>query len=357
MKHSLTEAFQVSQPSLGQAPRDYNAVGMDCNPPLMATYQSLFISKNNHQEPLNTDQTMVAVEECELPLIDLSLLCGTNLEAEQCKRDITDAASGWGFFQVVNHGISTQLLQRVREEQVNVFRQPFEKKVKKLLDFSSDSYRWGTPTATDIEQLSWSEAYHIPLTPATEATKVSTRYIIEECSAAMSRLAHQLAGILTEGFGDEGGYIKEKCTYDTCYLRLNRYPPCPLPGAFGLIPHTDSDFLTILYQDQVGGLQLMKGNAWLTVKPNPNALIINIGDLFQAWSNGLYKSVEHRVMTNAKLERYSVAYFLCPSYDTVIQSFVEPGIYRKFSFGEYREKIKEDVRVMGRKIGLSRFLA
>lgn len=99
----------------------------------------------------------------------------------------------------------------------------------------------------------------------------------------MSRLAHKLAGILAEGLGEgDQGYIKEKCTCNTCYLRLNRYPPCPIRcGAFGLTPHTDSDFLTILHQDHVGGLQLMQGKRWLTVKPNPHALIINIGDLFQ----------------------------------------------------------------------------
>lgn len=56
----------------------------------------------------------------------------------------------------------------------------------------------------------------------------------------------------------------------------------------GLIPHTDSDFLTILYQDQVGGLQLVKDRKWIAVKPNPNALIINIGDLFQVTNNNSF---------------------------------------------------------------------
>lgn len=98
----------------------------------------------------------------------------------------------------------------------------------------------------------------------------------------MSRLAHQLVGILAEGLGYDGTYIKENCTCDTCYLRLNHYPPCPVKtGIHGLIPHTDSSFLTIVCQDQVGGLQLMKDDRWITVKPNLDALIVNIGDLFQ----------------------------------------------------------------------------
>jgi gibberellin 2-oxidase len=63
---------------------------------------------------------------------------------------------------------------------------------------------------------------------------------------------------------------------------LNRYPACPISSEiFGLVPHTDSDFLTILSQDEVGGLQLMKDSKWVAVNPNQDALIVNIGDLFQ----------------------------------------------------------------------------
>ena len=57
------------------------------------------------------------------------------------------------------------------------------------------------------------------------------------------------------------------------------------------MPHTDSDFLTILYQDQVGGLQLVKDGKWVAVKPNPHALIINIGDLFQVYLIILYPTI------------------------------------------------------------------
>lgn len=76
----------------------------------------------------------------------------------------------------------------------------------------------------------------------------------------------------------------------------------------------------------------------------------------QAWSNDVYKSVEHKVMANEQKERYSVAYFLCPSYDSLIGSCGEPSTYRKFTFGEYRKQVQEDVKKMGHKVGLPRFL-
>ncbi|KAB1201314.1 Gibberellin 2-beta-dioxygenase 8 [Morella rubra] len=300
---------------------------METDPPFHEFYKSLF-NKNMEEKTPQTinksDKELVIVEECELPLIDLSRLYLSEPERTECKADIARASQEWGFFQVVNHGISPEILEKMRSEQERVFKQPFDRKTKeyRYLNFSAGSYRWGTPSATSLGQLSWSEAFHIPLSDISRS----------------------------------GGFDTLSCLPSTCYLRLNRYPPCPLPlEVFGLTPHTDSDFLTILHQDQVGGLQLVKDGRWIAVKPNPEALIINIGDLFQAWSNGVYKSVRHRVIANPLVERFSTAYFFCPSYDTVIESCREPAVYRKFSFREYRQQIHEDVQKLGTKIGLPRF--
>ena len=194
--------------------------------------------------------------------------------------------------------------------------------------------------------------------------------------------------------GHKCSFFEENCLPSSCYIRLNRYPPCPLASeVHGLMPHTDTAFLTILHQDQVRGLQIVKDGKWIAVKPNPDALVIIIGDLFQvlytvrhnisfllskntfsetvygevtcvnlviwdmqAWSNGVYKSLEHRVMTNPKLERFSMAYFFCPSDDTLIKSCTEASKYRNFSFGEYRQEVRDDVQKLGYKIGLPKFL-
>ncbi|WCJ22552.1 2-oxoglutarate (2OG) and Fe(II)-dependent oxygenase superfamily protein [Euphorbia peplus] len=124
----------------------------------------------------------------------------------------------------------------------------------------------------------------------------------------------------------------------------------------GLLPHTDSCLLTILYEDQTGGLQLKKDGKWRSVRPNPDAVIVNTGDLFQAMSNDVYKSVQHRVIVPENVDRFSVAYFYCPSSDAVVESCGEHGLYRKFSFREYKQKIQDDVEATGNKVGLSRFL-
>jgi isopenicillin N synthase-like dioxygenase len=107
---------------------------------------------------------------------------------------------------------------------------------------------------------------------------------MQEAADAMSRVARTVALALAEQLGHEaaGGTFPAGCDETTCFLRLNRYPACPFAlNTLGLVPHTDSDFLTVLCQDQVGGLQLMMDSRWVAVKPRPDALIVNIGDLFQ----------------------------------------------------------------------------
>ncbi|KAL3377484.1 hypothetical protein AABB24_003739 [Solanum stoloniferum] len=332
------------------------------DPPFEETYKKLFdeIRIGKATSKMRNYQNLFVVEECELPLIDLEQLKGREFEREECKKKIAQASQEWGFFQVVNHGISQDVLLKMRKEQMKLFKKPFHEKMNdKQLNFSAGSYRWGTPSATCLQQLSWSEAFHVPLTDISNSIHHPTTLssTMEQFATTVSELAHNLARILSERMGYKSKYFREACLPHTCYVRMNRYPACPIsPQVFGLMPHTDSDFLTILHQDEIGGLQLVRDGKWICVKPNPEALIINIGDLFQAWSNGVYKSVEHRVVTNKAKERFSTAFFLCPSYDTEIRSCFEPSVYKRFTFREFRQQVQEDVKKYGYKVGLPRFL-
>ncbi|XP_062226200.1 gibberellin 2-beta-dioxygenase 6-like [Phragmites australis] len=333
------------------------------DPPLADSYLALL--RRGEREGIAPSTEGSAVLERELPMIDLKCLTsGGARERTACADAMARAASEWGFFQVSNHGVSRALLEEMRREQARLFRLPFETKANAGL--LNGSYRWGTPTATSLRHLSWSEAFHIPLASISRkdcnyGELVSLRGVMQEVADAMSRVARTVAVALAGRLGHEasaaGGAFPAGCDERTCFLRLNRYPACPFAsGTFGLVPHTDSDFLTVLCQDQVGGLQLMKDARWVAVKPHPDALIVNIGDLFQAWSNNRYKSVEHKVVPNAKAERFSAAYFLCPSYDSPVGTCAEPSPYRAFTFGEYRRKVQEDVKRTGKKIGLPNFL-
>lgn len=131
-------------------------------PPLVTSYQALLRNNDLHNSTSLKNENNIIVQEIDLPLIDLCNLQSENRENRiLCAKEIIGAASEWGFFQVLNHGISLELLEKIKREQVKLFRLPFEKKVSSGV--LNDSYRWGNPTATSASQFSWSEAFHVPL--------------------------------------------------------------------------------------------------------------------------------------------------------------------------------------------------
>lgn len=138
----------------------YKMIESKANPPLQHHYRALVqksaeLARHTHRP--------VIIKECEVPVIDLDgLESCVEGERQACCAAICKAASEWGFFQVVNHGISRELLRRMRREEVKLFDMPFEKKA--TCGLLNHSYRWGTPTATRPSHFSWSEAFHIPFT-------------------------------------------------------------------------------------------------------------------------------------------------------------------------------------------------
>lgn len=139
------------------------------NPPLLHDYSKLSSrdSSNDNRTNLETEKILV-MEELELPLIDLNgLKSRDETEKIKCEDAIARASSEWGFFQVVNHGVSLELLRKMRREQMKLFKAPFE--MKATCGLLNNSYRWGNSTATCPKQFNWSEAFHIPLRKISEA--------------------------------------------------------------------------------------------------------------------------------------------------------------------------------------------
>ncbi|KAK1582769.1 hypothetical protein Q3G72_018084 [Acer saccharum] len=285
---------------------------MDINthePPFQETYGVLFQDSTTLQKAKDHNQNHSMVDnnkECKLPLIHLDRLNFRYLdndhlnnfqELDNCIEEMAEAASEWGFFQVVNHGTPRKVLDSMRYEEMKMFNQPFHKKSEEnFMNLSAESYHWGNPIATCLRQLSWSKAFHIPLTDISRLDNVCNN-----SGSAIGLFLEKAAGLaqrLAEVLGQKLG---------------------------------------------VGALQLMKDVEWLNVKPNPEVLIVNIGDLFQAVSSGVYKSIEHRVIARPEVERFSMAYFYSPSNEAVIESCSHPTVYRKFSFGESKQQIQMEV--------------
>lgn len=156
---------------------------MDSDPPFEETYKTLFENSIEESKINRANQILITCEECELPLIDIGRLSMGELEREECKKEIARASQEWGFFQVINHGVSSEILEDMRSKQMQVFKQPFRLKTNhQYLNLSAGCYRWGTPTATCLSQLSWSEAFHIPLMDISSSGGLPTtlRYLLPE---------------------------------------------------------------------------------------------------------------------------------------------------------------------------------
>jgi isopenicillin N synthase-like dioxygenase len=110
-------------------------------------------------------------------------------------------------------------------------------------------------------------------------------------------------------------------------MTLLHYPAATLPGAgFGIHPHKDTDALTILSPDPVGGLMVRRRDdrGWIEVAAPPEALVVNLGDMLELWSGGRFVSTPHKVENRSGRSRYSFPYFSVPRYDTVVQPLVHP---------------------------------
>lgn len=106
-----------------------------------------------------------------------------------------------------------------------------------------------------------------------------------EYNEMAENLGKQLMDVIIESLEVNADHFQPYLQNASGLLRWNHYPPCPQPHkALGMSPHTDFNMLTILHQGDIGGLQVQKDGDWVAVKPNREALAINIGDTLQVGS-------------------------------------------------------------------------
>ncbi|KAJ0081621.1 hypothetical protein Patl1_09840 [Pistacia atlantica] len=254
------------------------------------------------------------------PVIDLSKLNGD--ERSSTMEMIKDACENWGFFELVNHGITPELMDTV------------ESLKSVTLDWESTFFLRHLPESNISEIPDLEEDY---------------RKAMKEFALEVEKIAEQLLDLLCENLGLEKGYFK-KAFYGckgspTFGTKVSNYPPCPKPDLIkGLRAHTDAGGLILLFQDdKVSGLQLLKDGQWVDVPPMKHSLVINLGDQLEVITNGKYKSVMHRVLAQPDGNRMSIASFYNPGSDAVIYpapALVEKEaediqLYPKFVFEDY----------------------
>ncbi|KAL9372001.1 hypothetical protein Peur_034245 [Populus x canadensis] len=289
------------------------------------------------------------VSTCEnVPVIDLGCQ-----ERDQIVQQVGDACKNYGFFQVINHGVSLEAVEKMLGVAHDFFSLPVEEKLKLYSDDPSKTMRLSTSFNVNKEKVhNWRDYLRLhcyPLdkyAPEWPSKPPPFKDIVSSYCIQVRELGFRIQELISESLGLEKDHVKNVLGEQGQHMAVNFYPPCPEPElTFGLPGHTDPNALTILLQDQsVAGLQVLKDGKWVAVNPHPDAFVINIGDQLQALSNGRYKSVWHRAITNTDKARMSVASFLCP-YDNALitppKALTDDGtgaVYRDFTYAEYYKK-------------------
>ena len=301
-----------------------------------------------------------------VPTLDLGALAEDPLP-------LVEACQDWGFFKLIGHGIDPTRRARfmaaaraffaaspdVKQSVIRTEANPwgfFDKELtknrqdwKEIFDFGIDQ---DPATGTSVSQ--WPEGVE-DFRPAMEDW-------FSACYELSLRLLEQLMPTL--GAAPRSLHNAFEPVHSS-FLRLNYYPLCdepadpaqdtPADGHLGISHHTDAGALTVLVQDDVPGLQVKRDGTWYTVTPEPDAFIINVGDLVQVWSNNRYRAPLHRVLANDTEVRYSAPFFLNPRFDcTIAPLTAEPAVYRPVHWGTYRSgRAAGDYADVGREVQIS----
>jgi isopenicillin N synthase-like dioxygenase len=318
-----------------------------------------------------------------LPLIDLSpfLAPGNTEERRQVARAIRAASIDIGFFYLTGHGFDPAELDGVLAAAHRFFALPLTEKMKVDARLSPDRQGFirtggvdpdaNPDLATDIKERFFMSRELVPGEPARGRFKSGqSRWPAPEAvpgfEATMKAYIVRLLG-LTAALGRAFAtsldlpedYFDPHYRYPGAVLALNHYPPLDpatlQPTQWSFSPHTDYGTFTILLQDELGGLQVRNASeVWIDVPPRPGTFVVNLGDLFQRWTNDLFVSTLHRAVNFGSHARVSAAFFVSPHGSTIVsclptcQSPDHPPRYEPVESEEYNRALVAQSNRTGR---------
>jgi isopenicillin N synthase-like dioxygenase len=312
-----------------------------------------------------------------IPLIDLADTDEANPErrrevAQQIRRACIDV----GFFYVSHHGVADGLIARQFAAAEQVFRLPIEEKMALHMRRSPSLAGYepvgeqvldSQDTTTTAGPSDLKESFHCatdfpddhPLVQAGArgyghnqwpAALPAFRTDVTAYFGAVHALADHILSLLALSLHQSDDWFEPFYAQAGGKLRMLRYPPQAGDARFNQIgagAHTDWGGITILAQDDIGGLEVKdRTGSWIAATPIPGTFVINLGDLMARWTNGLYTSNMHRVRNNdSARDRYSMAFFYSPRPDAVIEAIPscvsdeQPRRFDPCTAGEHTEEM------------------
>jgi isopenicillin N synthase-like dioxygenase len=281
----------------------------------------------------------------EIPIIDVRELVASGRGQRAVAQQLGAACREHGFFYVVGHGVSEALQRRLQDHSRQFFSQDIETKMQIRMAQGGRAWRGyfrvgdeltsGKPdqkeglyfgqelAAGDPRVLAGTPLHGPNLFPAEPA---GLRGAVLEYMAAVTQLAHRLLAGLAMSLDLEESYFADRYTKEPLILfRIFSYPPPPDPALWGVGEHTDYGLLTILLQDDAGGLEVKSRSRWISAPPVPGSFVCNIGDMLDRMTRGVFRSTPHRVRNPAPRPRLSFPFFFDPNFFARVQPINLPA--------------------------------
>lgn len=296
----------------------------------------------------------------EVPVLDLGPLIHGGAIDELAKQ-LDRACRQTGFFYVANHGVSENALNAVFGATRRYFSMPMEVRQGHLMHpyfrrgympqgvtqqpgYEADlkeSYEVGLDLSLDDPDVVARRPLHAPNQWPAELPWL--REAAETYFNQTKALGERLLRLIAHALELDDAFFLRYNKKPMVQMRMFHYPPQKTTdAALGAAPHTDFGMITLLAQDPIGGLELKKRDGeWIAAPYIDGTLVVNIGDLFQRWTNDRYISNFHRVTNRTGRERYSIPMFYNLDYDAPVtclptcSSDENPPRYEPIKFGDY----------------------
>jgi isopenicillin N synthase-like dioxygenase len=279
----------------------------------------------------------------QLPIIDIGPLYQNDEQGwQQVATAIDQACRQWGFFYIKGHPISTQRIDTLQAMAKEFFALPLAQKLE--IDITQSQHHRGYG-AIATEQLdpnlpsdlkeTFDMGLHLPAEhpdvlagkplrgPNRHPSLPGWEALMQQHYEDMQALAQTLLRAIALALGIERGFFDSRFEAPVSVLRMIHYPPRHSASSAeqqGAGAHTDYGCVTLLYQDDAGGLQVRNVDGqWIDAPPIAGTFVVNLGDMMARWSNDLYVSTPHRVISPLGVDRYSMPFFAEPHPDTVIE--------------------------------------